>query len=169
MPSLPGFATRFKLRILRHVYWREHQLRQELLRANLASCGERVYFDPGVVFFSPHRITIGNDSVIAANSVVWGDGGLEIGSQVMISAGCSIVTTTHPVQLDDRATGRLLTEPVVIEDHVWVGTGARVLPGVRIGRGAIVGAGAVVTHDVPPMTTVVGVPARPTAKGPHPA
>jgi acetyltransferase-like isoleucine patch superfamily enzyme len=48
----------------------------------------------------------------------------------------------------------------VIEDDVWVGAGAVILPGVTIGRGAIVGAGAVVTRDVPPFAIVAGVPAR---------
>lgn len=53
-----------------------------------------------------------------------------------------------------------LTRPIVIEDKVWIGIGATVLPGVRIGYGAIVGANSVVTHDVPPMTVVGGNPAR---------
>jgi acetyltransferase-like isoleucine patch superfamily enzyme len=51
--------------------------------------------------------------------------------------------------------------PVIIEDGVWIGEGACVLPGVRVGRFAIVGANAVVTRDVPPYTVVGGVPARP--------
>lgn len=51
-------------------------------------------------------------------------------------------------------------EPVVIEDEGWVGANAVVLPGVRIGRGAVVAAGAVVTKDVAPYTIVGGVPAR---------
>jgi len=50
--------------------------------------------------------------------------------------------------------------PVVIEDHVWIGMRAIILPGVRIGRGAVVAVGAVVTRDVEPLTVVAGVPAR---------
>lgn len=50
--------------------------------------------------------------------------------------------------------------PIVIGNDVWIGTGAIILPEVRIGDGAIIGAGAVVTHDVPPYAVVVGVPAR---------
>jgi acetyltransferase-like isoleucine patch superfamily enzyme len=49
---------------------------------------------------------------------------------------------------------------VVVHDHVWIGTGAIILPGVTIGRGAVVAAGAVVTRNVPPKTLVGGVPAR---------
>jgi acetyltransferase-like isoleucine patch superfamily enzyme len=54
----------------------------------------------------------------------------------------------------------LVTAPVVIEDGAWIGIGAVVLKGVRIGAGARVEAGAVVTRDVPPGATVVGNPAR---------
>ena len=50
--------------------------------------------------------------------------------------------------------------PVVLEDRVWVGINATILPGVRIGYGAIVGANSAVTKDVPPMTVVAGNPAR---------
>ena len=50
--------------------------------------------------------------------------------------------------------------PVVLEDYVWIGYGAIVLPGVTIGRCSIVGAGSVVTHDIPPCSIAAGVPAR---------
>jgi galactoside O-acetyltransferase len=48
----------------------------------------------------------------------------------------------------------------VIEDKVWIGSNAVVLPGVRIGYGSVVGAGSVVSRDIPPMVITVGVPAR---------
>ena len=48
----------------------------------------------------------------------------------------------------------------MIEDDCWLGTGAKVLDGVRIGRGCVIGAGAVVTKDIPPYSIAVGVPAK---------
>jgi len=50
--------------------------------------------------------------------------------------------------------------PVVIEDDVWIGARASVMPGVHIGRGSIVGAHSLVTKDVPPFSVVGGVPAK---------
>ena len=59
-----------------------------------------------------------------------------------------------------RKTAVRLGRPVVIEDKVWIGINATILPGVRVGYGAIIGANSVVTKDVPPMTVVAGNPAR---------
>jgi maltose O-acetyltransferase len=50
--------------------------------------------------------------------------------------------------------------PTIVEDDVWIGIRAIIMPGLRIGKGAIIGAGAVVTKDVPPFAVVGGVPAR---------
>jgi acetyltransferase-like isoleucine patch superfamily enzyme len=54
--------------------------------------------------------------------------------------------------------------PIIIEQDAWLGAGVIVLPGIRIGRGAVIGAGAVVIDDVPSFTVVAGVPARPIRK-----
>jgi hypothetical protein len=77
----------------------------------------------------------------------------------MFAAKVTISTATHDHRLEPM-NQRTLTMPVVIEDGVWLGVGATVLPGVRIARGAVVGAHALVTKDVPPLAIVVGVPAR---------
>jgi maltose O-acetyltransferase len=53
-----------------------------------------------------------------------------------------------------------IASPIVVEDNVWIGGGAILLPGIRVGRNAVVGAGAVVTHDAEADTVVVGNPAR---------
>lgn len=62
----------------------------------------------------------------------------------------------HTIEQD----GYRISEPIVIENHVWIGQGAQILKGVHIGEGAIVAAGAVVTKDVPAHAVVGGVPAK---------
>jgi acetyltransferase-like isoleucine patch superfamily enzyme len=89
---------------------------------------------------------------------IFASGGVMIGSRTQISALCSITSVTHQQSRERRHD--LLFAPVTIGEDVWLGMGAIVLPGVRIGDGSIVGAGAVVTKDVPPLTVVLGVPAR---------
>lgn len=82
---------------------------------------------------------------------------LRIGDDVSISAEVAILTTQHD---PNDASFALESRPVVIEDHVWIGMRAIVLPGVTVARGAVVAAGAVVTRDVAPLDIVAGVPAR---------
>ena len=69
-----------------------------------------------------------------------------------------LITINHDPNPDNR--NATYGRPIVIEDKVWIGIGATVLPGVHIGYGSIIGANSVVTHDVPPMTIVGGNPAK---------
>lgn len=102
-------------------------------------------------------IVIGDHTVVNAGCHLDGRGGLVIGSNVSISAGTWIITDEHDI--NDPRFPEILA-PVVIEDYVFIGSKAMILPGVTIGRGAVIGAGAVVTKDVPPFQIVGGIPAR---------
>jgi acetyltransferase-like isoleucine patch superfamily enzyme len=82
---------------------------------------------------------------------------LKIGNNVNVSHYTLIQTLTHDPQNPDFVC---LCKPVVVEDHVWIGARAIILPGVTLGEGCVIGAGAVVTKDVPPYTIAVGNPAR---------
>ena len=88
-------------------------------------------------------------------------GSLHIGENVSISPEVTVLTAAHGV--DDPLFGVVLRR-VVIEDHVWIGTRAMIMPGVTLGRGSVVAAGAVVTRSVAPLTVVAGVPARTVAE-----
>ena len=111
----------------------------------------------------PHSgIRIGQDSLIGEYTVIRGQGGVSIGDRVYTSPFTQIIAVNH--EFDDpeqpMVEQGITAEGIVIEDDVWLGSGAIVTDGVRIGRGAVVAAGAVVTGDVAAHTIVGGVPAR---------
>jgi maltose O-acetyltransferase len=113
------------------------------------------FFGPGQVRRNGTRI--GARSRINRNCCLDARGPLVIGENVSISPEVAILTASHR---PDDPEFAVETRPVTIEDHVWVGTRATILPGVRLGRGCVVAAGAVVTRDVPPLAIVGGIPAR---------
>jgi galactoside O-acetyltransferase len=78
----------------------------------------------------------------------------------MIAPGGTLTTTGHPVHPQRRGDYGRFFEPIVIEDKVWIGSNAVVLPGVRIGHGSVIGAGSVVSRDIPAMAVAVGIPCR---------
>lgn len=136
----------------------------------------------GELFTFAHggRISIGDWCYIGEGARVWSAGDISIGNRVLIAHNANVFDTlTHPLEAGARhrhfrhiATighpkGISLDErPVVIEDDAWIGAGAFVLRGTRIGRGAIVGAGAVVTKDVQAGAIVGGNPARVIGQAP---
>ena len=89
-------------------------------------------------------------------------GGLSIGDNCAIASHVVITTYRHlfsdktmPIRDQEVELG-----PVAIEDDVWIGTHAIIMPGVRIGGGSVIAARAVVTKNVPPRSIAAGVPAR---------
>ncbi len=85
-------------------------------------------------------------------------GGIEIGDDVMIGPGVSLITSGHPLDPAERRRG-ITSAPIRVGRNVWIGASAMILQGVTIGDDAVVAAGAVVTRDVPARTVVAGVPA----------
>lgn len=112
------------------------------------------------------RTFVGKSTLVIATRI-------EIGSDVLIAWGCTIVDhDSHALRFADRKDdvanwyvgmkdwSRVEIEPVVIRDKAWIGLNAIILKGVTIGEGAVVAAGSVVTKDVPPWSLVAGNPAR---------
>ena len=118
--------------------------------------GSHIFMDAW--FDSKRRFQMGANSVVNQRCRLDNRGGITIGENVSISAEVCILSADHDVQSRNFA-GR--ERAVVIEDYVFVGTRAMLLPGVHLGRGAVVAAGAVVTRNVEPYTIVAGVPAKP--------
>jgi acetyltransferase-like isoleucine patch superfamily enzyme len=127
----------------------------------------KVLFDRG-----GGALTVGDRTFVGASTLVIASR-IEIGSDVLIAWGCTLVDhDSHPVRFSDRKDdvvdwyrgvkdwSRVETAPVVVEDRAWIGLNAVILKGVRIGEGSVVAAASVVTKDVPPYVIVAGNPAR---------
>ena len=141
--------------------------RNALLRANskhetAIAIGDAVNIKENVLINSnTGNINIGDECWIGPYTLIYGNGGVAIGNHVMIASHCAINTVSHHASRLDIPMSKqgIYTAPVTIEDDVWIGIGAVILQGVRIGTGSIIGAGAVVTRDVEARTVVAGVPA----------
>jgi acetyltransferase-like isoleucine patch superfamily enzyme len=125
--------------------------------------GERTRIERGVVLH-PHRgsIAIGIDVYVGPYTVIYGHGGVVIGKDTLISMHCRILSSNHTIPPPGTVIRSKPDQPRAtrIGRDVWLGAGVTVLGGVTIGDGCVVGAGAVVTHDLPPHSIALGVPAR---------
>lgn len=129
----------------------------------LRSRGHR--FDPLVRIWSGtlvtgHSLSIERDTFVNRNCYIEAEAAVELGRQVHLGTGVTILTTTHAVGPADRRAGPLKVEPVRVGNGAWIGANATLLPGARVGAGAVIGAGAVVVGQVPDGETWGGVPAR---------
>ena len=140
--------------------------RQGYWRAKLGQLGTDSYIFRNVAIHGPKSVMIGSHVHIAEFVHIWGGGGVYIGDNVAIASHTVITSQTHDKYAKlFRNSYRAM--PVKIEENVWIGAGAVILPGVTIGKGSVIGAQAVVTRDVPPRSLVLGVPARVVEQLPH--
>jgi maltose O-acetyltransferase len=133
------------------------RLRRILLSWLLKSVGKNVSFIgwPGMSY--PQNISIGDGSTINHFVFLGARGGITIGSRVRISN--HVILETGGLDQDPQNREHIAS-PIVLEDNVWIASGAVVLGGVRVGRNSIVAAGAVVTRDVPSDSIALGIPAK---------
>lgn len=104
------------------------------------------------------NIKLGKNIFINHSCIILDLGGVEIKDNVLIGPRVNISSETHPLDPENRRV--LVPKKVIIEENVWIGAAATILPGITIGKNSIVAAGAVVTKDVPSNVIVAGVPAK---------
>jgi len=116
----------------------------------------------GVVAHKGVGLEIGDNTGINAQSYIGCQGGVKIGSNVIMGPGVRIFSENHNfenMEIPIRLQGESRNE-VNIEDNCWIGSGATILSGVRIGTGSVIAAGSIVTKDIAPNSIVAGIPGK---------
>jgi maltose O-acetyltransferase len=126
-----------------------------------AKCGKKVNVDRNAGIRSGRYIEIGDYSTIGINCTI---PRAVIGRYVMMAPDVVFISRNHDYTVTDQpmqGSGFIDDAvPIEIGDDVWIGTRVIILPGRKVGRGAVLGAGAVITKDVPDYAIVGGNPAR---------
>lgn len=133
---------------LRNLYYRH------IMHFSLAK-GASVHLN--CVFHTAKNFSMGEYAVLNARCRIDNRGGITIGKSVSVSGDVIILTADHDMHAKDFS-GK--ARPVEIQDYVWIGTRAMIMPGVVLGKCCVVAAGAVVTKDVLPYEIVGGIPAK---------
>lgn len=155
---LLSYVDDLELFFLRIIGWIPiHTLRVLAYKLDGVKIGKNAHIHMGTQFFNPSKIEVGEGTIIGQNAFLDGRDKLVIGKHVDIASDVLIYNSEHDINSDSFAP---IHAPVEIGDYVFIGPRAIILPGVKIGKGAVVAAGAVVTKDVPDFAIVGGVPAR---------
>ena len=158
IPRLESYGLDFGLMLLHlATYIPSHTIRNGIWRAFGLKLGKNSTLHTGVRVFDPRNIRVGEGTIIGYATFIDGRDKVTIGSHTDIASEVMIYNSEHDV---NDSSFRAISAPVSIEDYVFIGPRAIILPGVKIGDGAVVAAGAVVTKDVEPHAIVGGVPAK---------
>ncbi|SJZ99176.1 maltose O-acetyltransferase [Sediminibacterium ginsengisoli] len=144
---------------IRKINYRAGQKRAAGFNRKFKKSGLNVFIMQPVCLEGMEFIELEEFVSIAAFVHMWGHGGIKIGNRVMIGSHTAISTITHDYS-QEIMYDTVIAKPVIIEDDVWIGSHAVIMPGVTLGKGCVIGAGSVVTKDVPPGAIVTGVPAK---------
>ena len=155
-------AEREKTKALLRLFNRAESLadRQTILQQLVGHIGQGSFIEPPFHCAYGQNITIGEYVFLNFQCTILDCNKVHIGDHVMFGPSVQIYTAAHDLQAEARIQGWEVAKPIIIEDNVWIGGGAILLPGVKVGRNAVVGAGAVVTRSVPANTVVAGNPAK---------
>jgi len=139
----------------------DHDIRAPLLDQWLGSRGHGCALRAPFYADYGYNIHLGRDVIFNYGCVLLDVCAIRIGDQTQIGPYVQILTADHPRDAKTRDQGLEFGREIHIGYNVWIGGGAMILPGVKIGDTAVIGAGAVVTRDVAAGITVAGNPARP--------
>jgi len=131
-----------------------------LIKELIPSASRSVTIEPPFYCDYGSNIILGEKIFFNFNCVILDVALVKIGSGVLFGPNVQIYTATHPLSANERKTGLESGKAIEIGDDVWIGGGAIVCPGVKIGKRSVIGAGSVVTRDIPSEVFAAGNPCR---------
>lgn len=139
----------------------EFEKRARLLQEMFAEIGEGCYIEPPLYAnWGGLHVHFGKNVYANFHLTLVDDGHIFVGDAVMFGPNVTVATAGHPIDPVLRREGLQYNADVHIEDNVWIGAGAILLPGVTVGENSVIGAGSVVTRDIPANVVAVGNPCR---------
>lgn len=138
----------------------DFQGREDVIRELFGSAGKDAWVESNFRCDYGTQIALGDYVFINYDCIFLDIAPIAIGNRAYIAPRVCIYTVNHPTVPEVRNTDLEYGRPVVIEDNVWIGGNAVILPGVTVGEGAVIAAGSVVTRDVPPRVVAGGNPCR---------
>lgn len=138
----------------------EQEKRAQMLKDFFGGVGKNLYIEPPLHANWGRNTYWGDDCYANFNLTLVDDGDVIIGNNVLIAPNVVITTTGHPIEPNLRKRLAQFSVPVIIEDNVWIGAGAIIMPGVTIGENSVIGAGSIVTKSIPKNVIAVGNPCR---------
>lgn len=133
---------------------------QELLPTMLGKVGNNVEIKIPFMCDYGYNIEIGDNVFINYNCTMLDCNKIKIGNNVLIAPNVQFYAATHPVEYEIRLQELEMAYPIIVEDNVWIGGGAIICPGVKIGKNTVIGAGSVVVKDIPANCVAVGNPCK---------
>lgn len=138
----------------------EIEKRTAILHAMFGKIGGNSWVEPPIHFSYGSNIFIGDNFYANFNFTIVDDHRVTIGDNVLIAPNVTISVTGHPVHHELRRSGEMYSFPVTIGNNVWIGSHVVINPGVTIGDNSVIGAGSVVTRNIPGNVVAVGVPCK---------
>ena len=158
------FNERIKCKTLCHKYNSlspgKIEERKELIKQIIGKTQNKYWVEQPFYCDYGYNIEIGENFYSNHNLVILDCAKVKFGDNVFIGPNCGFYTAEHPLDSKTRNKGLEYAKSIIVGDNVWIGGGAHILSGVKVGNNVVIAAGAVVTKDVPDNCVVAGVPAK---------
>lgn len=139
-----------------------HMVRPTVLKIFGLKFGKNCAIFPGLRIYSRlDDVVVDDHTFINQNCFFDASAPVRIGKHCQIGLNVSFITSSHRLSTNLVEKRPTLSDPIQVDDYVWICAGATILGGVHIGQGSVIAAGAIVNKDVPPNTLVGGIPAKP--------